>query len=67
MVLRVVGSIPIAYPIFKMVVLLNVSFEIFLWPASVRGSMDRATDFGSVGWEFESLRAHHCFFLYMGP
>lgn len=21
--------------------------------------LDRATDYGSVGWEFESLRAHH--------
>lgn len=26
---------------------------------AARSSMDRATDFGSVGWGFESLRAGH--------
>ncbi len=30
-----------------------------------RSSKDRATDFGSVGWGFESLRAHHLSIAYL--
>ena len=31
--------------------------------ARARSSMDRASDFGSEGWGFKSLRAHHSEFL----
>ena len=30
--------------------------------AGARSSTDRASDYGSEGWGFESLRAHHCSF-----
>jgi hypothetical protein len=39
-------------------VLDKVSFEVFGVAACARSSMDRASDFGSEGWGFKSLRAH---------
>ena len=32
---------------------------------SVRSSMDRASDFGSEGWRFESVRARHGYATYV--
>ena len=40
-------------------VLDKASFEVFEVAACARSSMDRASDFGSEGWGFKSLRAHH--------
>ena len=37
----------------------KVSFEVFEVAECARSSMDRASDFGSEGWGFKSLRAHH--------
>ncbi len=33
--------------------------EVFEIAECARSSMDRASDFGSEGWGFKSLRAHH--------
>ena len=46
MALRVVGSIPIAHPIFSIL-------------SALVAQLDRASDFGSEGWGFDSLRAYH--------
>jgi hypothetical protein len=40
-------------------VLDKVSLEVFEVAECARSSMDRASDFGSEGWGFKSLRAHH--------
>ena len=39
-------------------VLDKASIEVFEIAGSARSSMDRASDFGSEGWGFKSLRAH---------
>ena len=58
--LAVAGSNPVAHPIFKISNLRfqisNLRFQIEnLWRAPV-AQLDRASDFGSEGWGFKSLR-----------
>src|SRR5215813_11222259 len=36
----------------------RLSVEVFEIATCARSSMDRASDFGSAGWGFNSLRAH---------
>ena len=51
MALRVVGSSPITHPIFFQ--------RLFIY--AFVAQLDRASDFGSEGWGFDSLRAYHPF------
>ncbi len=39
----------------------NIKFAILIAPVA---QLDRASDFGSEGWGFESSRAHHINYLY---
>ena len=45
--------------LYRGFVLDKASVEVFEVAACARSSMDRASDFGSEGWGFKSLRAHH--------
>jgi hypothetical protein len=65
----VAGSIPVSHPNFKETVKLSV--VVFLpgvaTDLSLKGlrgpvaQLDRASDFGSEGWGFDSLRGRHLF------
>ena len=50
---------PVETKIWGRLVLDTVSLEVFEVAECARSSMDRASDFGSEGWGFKSLRAHH--------
>src|SRR4029078_2790427 len=45
--------------LYRGFVLDKASVEMLEVAARARSSMDRASDFGSEGWGFKSLRAHH--------
>jgi hypothetical protein len=50
---------PVETKIWDRLVLDKVSLEVCEVAECARSSMDRASDFGSEGWGFKSLRAHH--------
>jgi hypothetical protein len=63
----VAGSIPVSHPNFKKLrnrleqCLSDVATDLSL--KSLHGpvaQLDRASDFGSEGWGFDSLRGRHC-------
>ena len=48
----------------RVVVRVDCAFALLSLKSSARSSTDRASDYGSEGWGFESLRAHSFFSFY---